>query len=141
VAIDARSRPVESLRIEVPAVAERLAEIRRQLSSWLEPIGVSSSLVSDVVLVVNEACTNCIEHAYRGIEAGPMCVEANLVHGQIVVDISDNGVWQPPPSQPSTRGRGVAIMRAVSAEVDLQSSPDGTTVRMKFDATPRGASR
>jgi anti-sigma regulatory factor (Ser/Thr protein kinase) len=65
-----------------------------------------------------------------------MCVEANLVHGQIVVDISDNGVWQPPPSQPGTRGRGVAIMRAVSAEVDVQTSPGGTTVRMKFDATP-----
>jgi anti-sigma regulatory factor (Ser/Thr protein kinase) len=140
VAIDARSRPVESLRIEVPAVAERLAEIRRQLAGWLEPIGVSSSLVSDVVLVVNEACTNCIEHAYRGIEAGPMCVEANLVHGQIVVDISDNGVWQPPPSQPGTRGRGVAIMRAVSAEVDVQTSTEGTTVRMKFDATPQGSS-
>ena len=138
-AIDARSRPVESLRIEVPAVAERLAEIRRQLALWLEPIGVSSSVVSDVVLVVNEACTNCIEHAYRGIDAGPMYVEANLVHGQIVVDIADHGVWQPPPSQPSTRGRGVAIMRAVSKDVEMQSSSEGTTVRMTFDAAPQGS--
>jgi serine/threonine-protein kinase RsbW len=134
VAIDACSRPVESLRIEVPAVAERLAEIRRRLAVWLAPIGVSNIGIADIVLVVNEACTNCIEHAYRGIDTGPICVEANHDHGQIVVDIADHGVWQPPPSKPSTRGRGLPIMRAVSAGVDVNSSPAGTTVRMKFDA-------
>jgi anti-sigma regulatory factor (Ser/Thr protein kinase) len=139
VAIDARSRPVESLRIEVPAVAERLAEIRQQLARWLEPIGVSSSVVSDVVLVVNEACTNCIEHAYRGVDPGPMSVEANLTHGQIVVDIADHGVWQAPPTQPGTRGRGLQIMRAISAGVDVESSSGGTTVRMTFDAAPQGS--
>jgi anti-sigma regulatory factor (Ser/Thr protein kinase) len=136
VAIDARSRPVESLRIEVPAAAERLAEIRRRLAVWLKPIGVSNSGIADIVLVVNEACTNCIEHAYRGIAAGSMRVEANQAGGQIVVDVVDHGAWQTPPSQPSTRGRGLPIMRAVSDGVDLKSSPEGTTVRMKFDAAP-----
>jgi anti-sigma regulatory factor (Ser/Thr protein kinase) len=133
VAIDARSRPVESLRIEVPAVADRLADIRRQLAGWLEPIGVSSCGIADIVLVVNEACTNCIEHAYRDMATGPMRVEANHIGDQIVVDITDHGVWQPPPSQPGTRGRGLAIMRAVSDEVHVEASPDGgTTVRMTF---------
>jgi anti-sigma regulatory factor (Ser/Thr protein kinase) len=138
VAIDARSRPVESLRIEVPAAADRLAEIRHRLAAWLEPIGVSNTGIADIVLVVNEACTNCIEHAYRDIDAGSICIDANHDGGQIVVDIADHGVWQPPPSQPSTRGRGLPIMRAVSAGVDVKSSPEGTTVRMKFDAAPQG---
>ena len=135
-AIDARWRPVESLRIEVPAAAERLAEIRRRLAVWLKPIGVSNTGIADIVLVVNEACTNCIEHAYRGIAAGSIRVEANQADGQIVVDIADHGAWQTPPSQPSTRGRGLPIMRAVSDGVDVKSSPEGTTVRMKFDAAP-----
>lgn len=136
-AIDACSRPIESLRIEVPAVAERLAEIRRRLAVWLGPTGVSDTGIADIVLVVNEACTNCIEHAYRGIDAGPILVDAKHDHGQIVVDIADHGVWQIPPSQPSTRGRGLPIMRAVSAGMDVKSSPEGTTVRMKFDAAPQ----
>ncbi|WP_006242560.1 ATP-binding protein [Mycolicibacterium tusciae] len=142
-AIDACSRPVESLRIEVPAVAERLAEIRRRLAVWLEPIGVSATGIADIVLVVNEACTNCIEHAYRGIAAGPILVDANHERGQILVDVADHGVWQAPPTQPSTRGRGLPIMRAVSALVDVKSSPGGTTVRLKFDAPPQtcGGSR
>ncbi|WP_099040908.1 ATP-binding protein [Mycobacterium neglectum] len=133
-AIDACSRPVESLRIEVPAVAECLAEIRRRLTRWLKPIGVSDIGIADIVLVVNEACTNCIEHAYRDIDAGQILVDANHDHGQILVDVADNGVWQTPPTQPSTRGRGLPIMRAVSTDVDVKSSPEGTTVRMKFDA-------
>jgi serine/threonine-protein kinase RsbW len=136
VAIDARWRPVESLRIEVPAAAERLAEIRRRLAVWLKPIGVSNTGIADIVLVVNEACTNCIEHAYRGIAPGSIRVEANQDGGQIVVDIADRGVWQTPPSQPTTRGRGLPIMRAVSAGLHVKSSPEGTTVRMKFDPSP-----
>ncbi len=136
-AIDARSRPVESLRIEVPAVAERLAEIRRRLAVWLEPIGVSNTGIADIVLVVNEACTNCIEHAYRDADAGPILVDADHARGQIVVDIADRGVWQTPPTQPSTRGRGLPIMRAVSVGMDVTSSSEGTTVRMTFDADPQ----
>jgi anti-sigma regulatory factor (Ser/Thr protein kinase) len=115
-----------------------LAEVRRRLAVWLEPIGVSDTGIADIVLVVNEACTNCIEHAYRGIDAGPILVDANHDHGQIVVDIADHGVWQTPPTLPSTRGRGLPIMRAVSAGVNVNSSPEGTTVRMKFDAAPQG---
>jgi len=97
---------------------------------------VSSSGIADIVLVVNEACTNCIEHAYRGIGPGPMSVEANVVRDQVVIDVADRGAWQPPPSEPSTRGRGVAIMRAVSKDVDVQSSSEGTRVRVTFDVTP-----
>jgi len=136
VAIDACSRPVGSLRIEVPAVAEELAEIRRRLAGWLEPIGVSATGIADIVLVVNEACTNCIEHAYRDVDAGPILVDASHDCGQIIVDVADKGVWKPPPTQPSTRGHGLPIMRAVSAGMDVMSSPEGTTVRMTFDAAP-----
>jgi len=137
VALDAHPRPVESLGIEVVATAERLAEIRHQLAIWLEPIGVSDTGIADIVLVVNEACTNCIEHAYHGTAPGSIRVEANNDGGQIVVDIADHGVWRTPPSQPSTRGRGLPIMRAVSAGVDVKSSQEGTTVRMRFDAAPQ----
>lgn len=133
-AIDACSRPVGSLRIEVPAVAEELAQIRRRLAGWLEPIGVSATVIADIVLVVNEACTNCIEHAYRGVEPGPILVDANHDCGQIVIDVADHGVWKTPPTQPSTRGHGLPIMRAVSAGVDVMSSSEGTTVRIAFDA-------
>jgi anti-sigma regulatory factor (Ser/Thr protein kinase) len=134
VAIDACSRPVGSLRIEVPALAEQLAEIRHRLTGWLEPIGVSATSIADIVLVVNEACTNCIEHAYRGVDAGPILVDATYDCGQIIIDVADRGVWKTPGSQPSTRGHGLPIMRAVSQATHVMPSPAGTTVRVTFNA-------
>lgn len=137
-AIDAGRQPVNSLRIEVPALADRLAEIRRQLVSWLQRVGVSDTSAADIVLVVNEACTNCVEHAYRDIDAGVIRMEARLAAEQIMVDIADSGMWRTPPANPGDRGRGLTIMRAISDDVALKTSSEGTTVHLSFGAVHQG---
>jgi len=133
VAIDAHPRPVDSLRIDVPACADRLADIRHRLIDWLTPIGLSAEDIADIVLVVNEAATNCIEHAYRDVDDGVIRLSAEDDGRRIFVDITDFGVWRPPAAAPdSTRGRGLPLIRAISAEVDIDASAGGTTVRMTF---------
>lgn len=131
--IDVRLRPADPLRIEVPATADRLAQIRRRLLSWMEPIGVPEPVVADIVLAVNEAATNCVEHAYRDSDDGVIMVDATVEEERIVVSISDHGEWRPPSSGPTTRGRGLPIMRAVGDGVDVAKSASGTTVRIDFD--------
>jgi serine/threonine-protein kinase RsbW len=135
VALDGHPRPLGSLRIEVPATADQLAEIRRRLLAWLGPLDLPDGIATDIVLVVNEACTNCVEHAYRDIDTGPIQVEAALDGRQIVVCIADSGVWRTPPPQPGTRGRGLEIMQAISDRVELDTSGIGTTVRMVFEVS------
>lgn len=122
----------------MPANADRLAEIRRHLNAWLSPIGLSPDCRSDIVLVVNEAATNCIEHAYRGVDPGLIKVEAHDNGGEIVVDVVDSGRWHTPPTHAGTRGKGLLIIRAVSDGVELDASPDGTTVRMSFRVALQG---
>lgn len=120
----------------MPATADQLSEIRRRLFAWLEPTGVSSAVAADIVLAVNEACTNCIEHAYRDIEPGLIEIEASVEAGpdgdRIVICVADFGTWRAPPSQPTTRGRGLPIMTAMSDDVDLARTSAGTTVRISF---------
>lgn len=136
VEIDARRRRARPLRMKVPATADQLAVIRRRLFGWLEPLGVSSTVAADIVLAVNEACTNCIEHAYRGSKPGQMEIEAAVgrdSHGeQIAVCVADFGTWRTPPSGPTTRGRGLPIISAISDGVDLERTSVGTTVRIEF---------
>jgi serine/threonine-protein kinase RsbW len=134
VTTDPHPCPLDLLRIEVPATADRLADIRHRLLAWLEPIGVSDTNAADIVLVVNEACSNSVEHAYRDSDPGLIELEAALDGGQIVVRVADFGLWQTPLRQPSTRGRGLPIMHAMSDRVELDTSPTGTTVRMSFHA-------
>lgn len=79
------------LRIETDATADQLARIRHQLATWLRAAHVPDELAADVVLVVNEACTNSVEHAYRGRDVGTMRLEVEAADGEIRARIADSG--------------------------------------------------
>ena len=120
------------LHLDVPAVPERLADIRARLADWLCAAGVDQPLHGDVVLAVNEAATNSIEHAYRGRPPGRVRVDAEFDGTRLCLRVADTGAWQPPDPAPRARGRGLPMMRAVSAGVTVRSTADGTTVEMVF---------
>lgn len=132
VAIVVYRRPPASLQIEVVATPDRLSEIRGQLGDWLWATGIPDDLAGDIVLVVNEACSNSIEHAYRSAEPGLMVVYVEAKGRGICIQITDFGSWKPPDTNPRVRGRGVPLMRAVSRDVTLEGTPVGTRVTMEF---------
>jgi anti-sigma regulatory factor (Ser/Thr protein kinase) len=110
----------------------RLTDIRRRLTNWLVSAGVQEALAADIVLVVNEALSNCAEHAYRGREPGTMRLEADFEDGHLHIKVADSGSWKTPPTDPGTRGRGILLMRALSEHVDVDGTAEGTTVGMRF---------
>jgi PAS domain S-box-containing protein len=120
------------LRIESDATADQLVDIRRRLSRWLQAADVPDELAADIVLVINEACTNCVEHAYRGHPVGTMLLEAKAVDDEIRARVSDAGSWKTPAADPGNSGRGLALMRALSNAMEIGSSPTGTTVDISF---------
>ncbi|OLR93463.1 ATP-binding protein [Actinokineospora bangkokensis] len=115
---------------EIAARSGELAAVRDDLRSWLRSRDASPDLVVDVLLVVDEAMTNSVEHGYRGGVPGPVRVSAELGATALLVVVSDDGCWRPPrPAPDSTRGRGLEIMRAVASAVRLDTSR-GTTVSL-----------
>ena len=132
VAIVVYRRPAAPLQIEVTAQPDRLSDIRAQLAVWLQGVGASESLIADIVLAGNEACTNSAEHAYRGHDVGTMRLDAALRGGEIVLNIVDFGTWKPPSGENPFRGRGIPLMRAVSDRIQLYQTSSGTTVEMVF---------
>jgi PAS domain S-box-containing protein len=123
------------LRIESAATADQLVDIRHRLAAWMRALGVRDALAGDIVLVVNEACTNCVEHAYRGHGVGKMLMEASIADGEVRTRITDSGSWKPPAANPGNSGRGLVLMRALSKSMELDSSPKGTTVDITFGLT------
>ncbi|MFZ1178350.1 MAG: SpoIIE family protein phosphatase, partial [Mycobacterium sp.] len=121
-----------SLRIESEAAAGQLAGIRHRLAEWLRPAGVPDHLAADIVLVVNEACTNCVEHAYRGHAVGTMLLEVNIADGEVRARITDSGSWKTPAANPGNSGRGLVLMRVLSDTMELDSTPTGTTAHLTF---------
>jgi PAS domain S-box-containing protein len=125
-------RPLSPFRIENYATADRLAYIRHRLGAWLRAAGISDRLAADVVLVVNEACTNSVEHAYWQRERLNVRVEADIENSEIRVRVADSGSWKTPAAEPGNRGRGLPLIRSVSERVELDRSPAGTTIEMSF---------
>jgi PAS domain S-box-containing protein len=132
VAIVVYRHPGSALVIENAAIPARLSDIRHRLADWLRCASVPEQLASDIVLVVNEACSNSAEHAYRGREPGTMRVQAAVGERHIHVQVSDSGSWKTPPADPGSRGRGLLLMRTLSERVDLDGTAAGTTVSMHF---------
>lgn len=120
------------LRIETHAIADELASIRHWLADWLRAADVPGELVDDIVLVVNEGCTNCVEHAYRGHGLGTTLLEVKTVDGEVRARISDHGSWKPPAINPGNSGRGLMLMRAISDTMEIDSSSTGTVVDITF---------
>ena len=132
VAIVVYRRPPAPLRIDVAATPDQLSDIRGRLGDWLRATGITDDLAGDIVLVVNEACTNSIEHGYRATAPGRMLVFAEAEGRGICIRITDFGSWKLPDANPRLRGRGVPLMRAVSGDVTLDGTSRGTTVVMNF---------
>jgi anti-sigma regulatory factor (Ser/Thr protein kinase) len=132
VAIVLYRHPGNALVIEIEAIPARLTDVRHQLGDWLRGANVPNARAEDIVLVVNEACSNSAEHAYRGQQPGMMRVQAAVEDRHIQIRVADSGSWKTPPADPGTRGRGLLLMRTLSEQVDLDGTAHGTTVGMRF---------
>lgn len=118
------------LRLDLPAVPASLPGIRRRLTDWLTDLGMDENDRVGVMAAVGEACANAAEHAYRGVEPGPMSVRAAVdPDGVLTVTVHDDGTWRPPDHDPGDRGRGLLIMRQLVDGVSLDDR-DGTTVTL-----------
>ncbi len=120
------------LQIESEATADQLVSIRHRLAGWLRAADVPDELAADIVLVINEACTNCVEHAYRGSAVGTMLLEVNIADGEVRGQVTDSGAWKTPAADPGNGGRGLMLMRTLSDTVELDNTATGTAVHITF---------
>lgn len=112
--------------------------MRDRFEAWLSDCGVKDAQVSEVLLVVNEALANCVDHAYVDHPAaGAMAVRADFepAQGCLSVCVTDHGTWrQPNPQQrrDRRRGRGVVLMHALAHHCTINGRADGTTVCLDY---------
>lgn len=132
VAILVYRRPYPPLVIEHDALAYELADIRHRITAWMQTVAVPEDLAADIVLAVNEACANSIEHGYRGHEKpGKVRIEAQCDGAEVQIRIIDSGSWKAVPAN-GNRGQGLVLIRAVSDWLELNCTQEGTTVDMSF---------
>jgi anti-sigma regulatory factor (Ser/Thr protein kinase) len=122
------------LRLEVPAVSEQVADIRRAVRTAASARGIGEPQLADIGLAVTEACANVVNHAYRdAARAGPLTVEAYRERRDFVVTVTDRGPGITPRSDSSGLGLGLALIARLTRRMEITSNaPTGSTVLMAF---------
>lgn len=113
-----------------------LAYVRRLLTRWATSVGLDSDTTHAVVLSGYEALANAVEHAYLGQDGGEVELHATREGGEVTVVVVDHGRWQIPSPRPVRRGRGLVLIRGLSARADVSSTAHGTTVTMTWLLDP-----
>ena len=72
-----------------------LCDVRAMIRSYLTNQGVGIDKVQDVVLAVDEACTNSIRHAYGGQEDKSLELSMDCEDGWIALELCDTGIPAP----------------------------------------------
>ncbi|MGY1591960.1 SpoIIE family protein phosphatase [Geodermatophilus sp. SYSU D00708] len=117
----------------LPADPGRLSAARRRLTAWTTAAGMPEETAEDLQLALGEALANAVEHAYAGDGRGECSYRvARDADGGVRVEVRDSGVWRPPPEDRGYRGRGLELISALAAEVEVQHGEGpGTTVRFR----------
>ena len=109
-----------------PSEAKRL---RNDLRAWLLESGVNGTAGYDIVLAVNEAFINAVEHPVDRTSS-TIEVTAEFAGREITVRIRDDGQWQE-DLDPGRNHYGHNVMRTVMTDVTTRRTPTGTQVTLR----------
>ena len=129
---------MRTIRLRLPARAEYIALARLALSGIAEIIELPEELLADLKLALTEAVSNSIRHAYTE-EGGFVSIAYELSAGALAVEVVDDGKGFDPDHPAPLEGEeltegglGIAIIRTVADEFELQSQPGSRGSRLRF---------
>ena len=129
---------MRSVRLRVPARAEYIALARLALSGLGDIVLLSDELLADLKLALTEAVSNSVRHAYAG-GAGFVSIAYELTGEALAVEVVDDGMGfdpdRPPPlegEELTEGGLGIAIIRTIADEFELNSQPGVRGSRLRF---------
>ncbi len=123
---------VRSLELELPAVPQSAAQARRAVAGMLGGLDVD---LWPVRLVVSEAVTNVVLHAYRDREPGRLRLQATLADRLLTVVVTDDGIGMAPRADSPGVGVGLVVIRRLAEDVAVETDR-GTRMRIRLRLAP-----
>ena len=135
----------EDIRLDVLSDPKLLSSVREMVRRYVTGFGFSRDRVDDVVLAVDEACSNSIRHAYEGRKDARLDLRLRSDAEYVEVVLRDLGTPAPAdrvarkelrtPSLDSLKpgGLGVGLIHAVFDEVEFRANAScGNCVVMRL---------
>ena len=123
------TRPVRTISKTILSQTDNLLEVREFVSDAARQFGFNDEDVANIVLAVDEACTNIIKHAYQYAPDKEISIDIVRTNGAFEVRIKDKGKNFDPDalrvpdlkqnlSQHRRGGLGVYLMKKLMDKVE-----------------------
>ena len=127
-----------AVRLTIPAKAEYITLGRLALTGITRlRRDIPDEVLGDLKLALTEACTNSVRHAYAD-GSGTVEIVYELYPDRLAVEVLDRGEGFTPPAERvngdgelSEGGLGIAIIEALSDELEISQGDDGGS-RLRF---------
>ena len=121
--------------LSIPAKAEYIVLCRLALAGLARVRALEAETVADLKLALTEACSNSIRHAYAQGRTGVVEVRYELNGEKLQVEVTDDGAGfdvstLAPDGEPDEGGLGIAIIRALTDELAIESDGRGSRLRL-----------
>lgn len=125
---------MKTKKLVVKSKTENLSKIRDFVSSNALKAGFNKDEIDEMILAVDEACTNVIKHAYKFSPEGEIRIEIKFNKSAFTITIEDDGISFNPDVVPSpdlqkyyrehrVGGLGMYLMKSLMDAVEYQSEP------------------
>lgn len=120
--------------LKVKSKTENLSVVRDFISASAAEAGIRTDTIENIILAVDEACTNIIKHAYNSFPDGELIIKTKSTLSRFVVIIKDFGKTFEPGMIPEpdlqkyyrqrrVGGLGMYLMKNLMDDVKYVSIP------------------
>ena len=124
----------KSNKLRVKSKTENLSVVRDFVSENALNAGINLATVENIMLAVDEACTNIIKHAYKSSPEGEIIINIEYSKNKFTITIIDYGKSFEPDRVPlpdlqkyyrehKVGGLGIYLMRSLMDDVKYTSVP------------------
>ena len=121
-------------KLVVRSRTENLTRIRMFIQEIASAVGFNQESIDNMMLAVDEACTNIIKHAYKSYPDGEILIKIKYENKKLIITIIDYGKSFAPDLVPEPNiqeyykqhkvgGLGMYLMRTLMDEVKYISVP------------------
>jgi serine/threonine-protein kinase RsbW len=128
-----------SIYLRIPAKAEYITLCRLALTGLAQLREIGEDTMADLKLALTEAVSNSVRHAYGDDGDGHVDITYELRPDSLGIEVVDDGNGFDPDEAPSFDGRelsegglGIAIIRTIADEFEINSKPGARGSRLRF---------
>ena len=128
-----------AIHLRIPAKPEYITLCRLALTGLAQLREIGDDTLADLKLALTEAVSNSVRHAYGEQGEGHVDITYELHPDRLGIQVVDNGNGFDPDETPtfegaelSEGGLGIAIIRSIADEFELQSQHGSRGSRLRF---------